>query len=86
MDIVFNHNLILSALRNGEHRRLKFGCQEKVHNVTSVPNTGDMIPRSHFDFILSDGTTLKAVPSSSFRFEASIATTSNKVTITKSSK
>jgi hypothetical protein len=73
MDIVFNHSVGLTALRNGAPLRLRFGCQEKVANVTD-PDTKQTLAvdhRSHRDLVLADGTVLKSVPVTAFRVEHS---------------
>lgn len=73
MDIVFNHSVGLTALRNGAPLRLRFGCQEKVANVTDPePNKNLSVdPRSHHDLVLADGTVLKSVPVTAFRVDPS---------------
>lgn len=73
MDIIFNHSVGLTALRNGAPLRLRFGCQEKVANVTNpdAKQTLAVDHRSHLDLVLADGTVLKSVPVTAFRVEAS---------------
>lgn len=80
MDIVFNHSVGLTALRNGAPLRLRFGCQEKVDNVTdSEPHENLSVDhRSHRDLVLADGTVLKSVPVTAFRVEHSF--TANEAT------
>jgi hypothetical protein len=92
MDIVFNHSVGLTALRNGAPLRLRFGCQEKVANVTDPEphETLSVDHRSHRDLVLADGTVLKSVPVTAFRVEHSFivneATRSNAKTKTSASK
>ena len=77
MDIVFNHCVGITALQNGQATRLRFGCNEKVANVT-INGSKDAITlenRSHHDIALSSGIVLKSVPRSAFRFESSHETT-----------
>lgn len=78
MDIVFNHNVGLTALRNGQAKRLRFGSHEKLANArfTDADATRDtlMLPApSHRDIVLADGTVLKDVPISVFRVESSFS-------------
>lgn len=73
MDIVFNHCVGITALCNGQAKRLRFGSNEKVANVT-LDAKDEVTPpqnRSHHDIVLANGTVLKSVPVSAFRIESS---------------
>jgi len=87
MDIIFNNTVCLSAFNNGEHRRVRFDCNEEVADVIveGIHGKTGSNGRSFHNIRLSDGTSLSPVPSDCFRYKSK-ATHSTDKTATASSK